>query len=447
VKKNVRTIKLKMYVAGEQEKTDRIRLKKIANETWRAANIIINGQFLNDEFLHRIRCRLKIEYSDPESRNKVEDEFKEFFGVKRAATTERDIKSIFPNLPSCVTNTLNQIVTSSYSKDKKDILAGIRSVRTYKKGMPIPMTKKSTRLSIEDDKYYFSWTLSRADFIRFKIILGSDKINNRSVLDKIISKRLDYGIPQIQIKNNKTYLLLPIKEPVKSANLNRGLSVGVDMGLAVPAYAGLSKGQSRKSIGSFDDFLRVRLQLQKRRTNLQSRLVSARGGKGRKKKLKALMALKEKESNFVKSYNHFISREIVRFALKNNAGVIKMEMLEGFGCRNKKDFVLRNWSYFKLQEFITYKAERVGIKVVKVDPYHTSQTCSECGHYEKNQRISQPVFICKKCGAKLNADYNAAVNIAKSDKVVEKKEQCQFYIQQKRQSGFDTPSLNLAKAG
>ena len=34
---------------------------------------------------------------------------------------------------------------------------------------------------------------------------------------------------------------------------------------------------------------------------------------------------------------------------------------------------------------IDYKAKKENIKVIFVDPYHTSQTCSACGHYEEGQ--------------------------------------------------------------
>lgn len=109
-----------------------------------------------------------------------------------------------------------------------------------------------------------------------------------------------------------------------------------------------------------------------------------------------------------------------------------MEMLEGFGEPDGHDFVLRNWSYFDLQKDVDYKAKRAGIKVVKIDPYHTSQTCSECGHFEPGQRKSQSEFVCAKCGAKIHADYNAAVNIARSDKVVKSKEECEYFKQHAR---------------
>jgi putative transposase len=50
-------------------------------------------------------------------------------------------------------------------------------------------------------------------------------------------------------------------------------------------------------------------------------------------------------------------------------------------------------------------------KVVRVDPRHTSQRCSACGHVEPGNRPCQAVFYCLACGHADNADVNAAKNI------------------------------------
>ena len=60
-------------------------------------------------------------------------------------------------------------------------------------------------------------------------------------------------------------------------------------------------------------------------------------------------------------------------------------------------------------------AEREGITVRYVEPAYTSQTCARCGHIDKENRQTQERFICTKCGFELNADHNAAINIARSE--------------------------------
>ena len=50
--------------------------------------------------------------------------------------------------------------------------------------------------------------------------------------------------------------------------------------------------------------------------------------------------------------------------------------------------------------------------MVHVDPAYTSQTCCECGHVDKNNRVDQALFICRNCGVVAHADRNASHNIA-----------------------------------
>ena len=60
------------------------------------------------------------------------------------------------------------------------------------------------------------------------------------------------------------------------------------------------------------------------------------------------------------------------------------------------------------------KAESAGRVVLAVNPCHTSQRCSRCGHTAGGNRISQAEFKCLRCGHEAHADVNAAVNILRS---------------------------------
>jgi len=58
------------------------------------------------------------------------------------------------------------------------------------------------------------------------------------------------------------------------------------------------------------------------------------------------------------------------------------------------------------------KAEAsAGCEVVLIDPTHTSQECSACGHTAAENRPNQAVFSCVGCGHAAHADINAAINI------------------------------------
>ncbi|TAK13527.1 MAG: transposase, partial [Anaerolineae bacterium] len=71
-----------------------------------------------------------------------------------------------------------------------------------------------------------------------------------------------------------------------------------------------------------------------------------------------------------------------------------------------------NWSFHQLRQFVSYKAERAGVRVILVDPRNTSRTCPECGHVAKANRRTQRLFSCVSCGYSAPADTVAAVNIS-----------------------------------
>lgn len=343
----------------------------------------------------------------------------------------------------------NQQLTSKITDAiKKGWLEGKSREPYYKLDSPFTIAKAHMSFSHDYDSFeelceyvdqpdcnmYFNFGSNGIPtFAKFKICLGSRGNRNelKHTLLKVYSGEYEYLGSSIGISKNKIILNLSMKIPEVEMELNDDIVVGVDLGLAVPAMCALNNDlYKREAIGSKDDFLKVRTSLRDHRKRLQKSLKNASGGHGRKKKLKALEGLEKaskKESHFAETYCHMVSKKVVDFALKNHAAHINLENLNGY---NTSKFILSNWSYYKLQNYIKYKAEKYGIQVHKVNPCYTSQVCSVCGGWEPKQRTSQAVFECKnpecKCHDKykygFNADFNAARNIAMSTLYMEKGE-------------------------
>ena len=63
---------------------------------------------------------------------------------------------------------------------------------------------------------------------------------------------------------------------------------------------------------------------------------------------------------------------------------------------------------------ISYKAEWTGIETVFADRFYpSSKTCSVCGNLKKNLKLSDRTYRCESCGAVIDRDYNAALNLEK----------------------------------
>lgn len=214
-----------------------------------------------------------------------------------------------------------------------------------------------------------------------------------SVADSTASANLVY-------RKGKFYLHVCLNVPDNAFSPN-GNVIGVDLGVNRPAVTSDAQfhGERRwKEVGN--RYFRLRRRLQ------------AKGTKSAKKHLKKLSG---KVQRFRRDCDHVISRKIVDSVEPGT--VIAVEKLTGIRGRvrqrkGKQQRKLHEWSFNQLQCFLTYKAEEKACLVVTVDPKHTSQTCSKCGHVAKSNRKSQSVFKCKSCGYELNADLNAAVNIA-----------------------------------
>ncbi len=111
--------------------------------------------------------------------------------------------------------------------------------------------------------------------------------------------------------------------------------------------------------------------------------------------------------SIIDTYTYKTALYVVNIAFKHHASVIQMEDLSGTSFT-------RNSFFFELQRAIQTLAEEKSILVRYVNRDYTSQKCSKCGYIDKRNRVSRDTFICKRCGFTLDADNNAAINIARS---------------------------------
>ena len=72
---------------------------------------------------------------------------------------------------------------------------------------------------------------------------------------------------------------------------------------------------------------------------------------------------------------------------------------------------LQRVSFYKIKQILVRAFEKRGKDHHEVNPGGTSQTCSICGHRDRNSRESQSEFRCTSCGHTANADENAARNV------------------------------------
>ena len=117
--------------------------------------------------------------------------------------------------------------------------------------------------------------------------------------------------------------------------------------------------------------------------------------------------------------NHI--RKFVSELVKKQPQYIAIEDLNVKGMMKNKHLAkdVANCSFYTIREHLIRKATERCIAVRLVDRFYpSSKTCSNCGHYNKNLKLSQRVYHCSHCQKKIDRDFNASLNIAKTDNYV-----------------------------
>ena len=126
-----------------------------------------------------------------------------------------------------------------------------------------------------------------------------------------------------------------------------------------------------------------------------------------KKQVAKINTAHRKIHNQRNDFNHKLSRKLVDtfdyivFEYLNIKNMVK-------NTRLSKSIHDASWS--NLIQITKYKAEEAGKFVELVNPYNTSQNCSNCG-IKVEKSLAMRVHNCSHCGLVLDRDHNAAINI------------------------------------
>lgn len=196
--------------------------------------------------------------------------------------------------------------------------------------------------------------------------------------------------------------------------------VGVDLGIKI--LATVSDGTTVPNIKAFR---RVRI-LNKRLKRLQ-RKVSRKyyiNKCNKHNKTKNIIKLERQIKLIHRSLRNIRINHIRKFVsdlVKKQPQYIAIEDLNVKGMMKNKYLAkdIANCSFYTIREHLIRKATEHHIAVRLVDRFYpSSKTCSNCGNYKKNLKLNQRVYHCSNCQEKIDRDFNASLNIAKTDRYV-----------------------------
>lgn len=329
-------------------------------------------------------------------------------GTPISKYTTADVKA---NLPSALTNQCirdAKSIVKKYNKacrntDRKNAKLA-KQDKDIKVVATIPVLRKPC-CYINNQNYKVN-----GDYITFPVLING-KSKRLSVKAKMTDEQKSVfsdsklGTMRIVYKNNKivAQIVYEIAEPVYKGD---GNVMGVDLGIKCPAVSYISDdnvkfyGNGRKNKYMRRHYAYLRKKLQKA------------------KHMDAVKRINDKEQRIMRDIDHKLSHDIIETAVAHDVKTIKLERLANIRSTTrtsrKNNHSLHNWSFYRLAQFIEYKAKLAGITVEYVNPAYTSQTCPVCGHvHHANDRN----YVCK-CGFRIHRDVLGAMNICNSTEYV-----------------------------
>ena len=194
--------------------------------------------------------------------------------------------------------------------------------------------------------------------------------------------------------------------------------IGIDLG--IKTLATVSDGSIVPNIKAFR---RVRI-LNKRLKRLQ-RKVSRKyliNKCNKHNKTKNIIKLERRIKLIHRSLKNIRINHIRKFVselVKKQPQYIAIEDLNVKGMMRNKHLAkdIANCSFYTIKEHLIRKAKERNIVVRLVDRFYpSSKTCSNCGGYKNNLKLSQRVYHCNSCQVKIDRDFNASRNIATTDR-------------------------------
>jgi putative transposase len=268
------------------------------------------------------------------------------------------------------------------------------------------------------DKAYTAFFKGQNSFPNFKkksnggsfnipqnVILENDKLivpKFKKGIDIVLHRPIKGEIRQATISRTPTgkyfvSILCETGEPIKpKATIKENTTVGIDLG--IKTYLVSSDGKE------FDNpkFLR--------KAQIKLKYVQRKYSKHKGKRTKHKLAiLHEKVANQRKDFLHKTSSELI----KNHDSLAIEDLAVSNMVKNHKlaqSISDAGWSTFVTM--LEYKAEWYGKNILKIGRFEpSSKLHANCGHINKDLKLSDREWICPKCGDVVSRDVNAAINI------------------------------------
>ncbi len=308
-------------------------------------------------------------------------------------------------------------INSCGSKARKKAICNAETAyeRFFKGESKFPRFKKKNK---SDVKLYFpknnksDWEIER---YRLKVpTLKWVKLKefgyiptNSKVVNGTVSKKAD-----------RYFVSAIVEEEIEIQKSDSLKGLGIDLG--IKEFAVISNGIYKKNINKTAKVKKIEKKLKREQRKLSRKYESLKS-KNKKEKGEAtrqniqkqivkVQRIHQRLSNIRTDYINKTIDEIV----KQKPSYITIEDLNVRGMMKNRHLskAVAGQKFYGFRVKLEYKCKLNGIELRVVDRFYpSSKTCSCCGAYKKDLKLSDRFYKCNECNSNIDRDYNASLNL------------------------------------
>ena len=213
------------------------------------------------------------------------------------------------------------------------------------------------------------------------------------------------------------YFAAFVFETAQAETVRAEKSSGIGIDLGVKSFAVISDGRNFLNINKSRRMRKLtkRLKheqrkfmrkLRHRKEDATKKCKRSNLDKQRLRVQRAYMRLSNKRHDYINKTVHEIVRtqpEYITIEDLNVSGMMKNRHLSR---------AIAESEFYYFRALLERKCRERGIQLRLADRFYaSSKTCSICGHVKRDLKLSERVYECPECGAVIDRDYNAAINL------------------------------------
>ncbi len=224
-----------------------------------------------------------------------------------------------------------------------------------------------------------------------------------------------YTNPRVSFDGKYWYISVGIEKEKPKVELTEEI-IGIDVG--VKNLATCSNEMTYENINRTEAVKKLEKKLHRLQRKLSKKYELNKEGRkfvktsNIEKLEKRIRLLHRKLSNIRNNHLHQATTKIVK--AKPSRLVVETLNIKDMMKNKHLSKAIQQQGLYEFKRQLKYKCEFYGIEFIEADKwYPSSKMCSECGHIKQKLSLSERTYICEECGAVIDRDFNASVNLSR----------------------------------